>query len=251
MKEELHHVYCDRMSKLVPISVSRGKGIVSVCCCYEEGWRDCQHRAELGCALYERFSCKGNPIVKNLSEVLGRRARAVYEAVKILIADGIPFVIGGRDAVNAYCPAIVEKTLRTNVFIKSSVRNAAWKALRRARFGIKAVDPTCCIVVKRGASIELHYGRPPYRSEYLDDETLARSIKVRLIDIDVALQPLEELIAYKADRYADRDKVDLKRLLSEWGGKINIERLREVAKGRGLSLENLLITKYEVKLKHS
>ena len=233
----------------MPVDVSKGKGVVSLCCCYEEGERDCQHRAEPGCALHERFSSKGNPVVEDLASVLGRRARVVQETAKILIAANVSFVIGGRDAVNAYCPSVVEATLRTDFFIRSKDKDVAWKVLKKAGFGVRAIDPTCCVVVKREASVELHYGRPPHEPEYLDDETLARSIKVKLIDIDVPLQPMEELVAYKADRYSDRDKVDLKRLLSEWGGKINVERLREVARKRGLSLKNLSMTGYGIGLK--
>lgn len=250
MEEEFLKIPCDRIGKVVPITISKRENIVSLCCCYEEGGRDCQHRAEPGCALYVRFSGKGNPIVQDLANVLGWRAKGVYEAIKVLISSGIPFVIGGRDAVNAYCPSVTEETLRTNIFIKSVNRDTAWRALRRANFKIKPVDPTCCIATKGKASIELHYGRPPYKPECLDEETLARAVKVRLIDIEVSLQPLEELIAYKADRYADRDKVDLKRLLNEWVYKIDIDYMCEVARKRGLSLEKLVITERgEVKMK--
>ena len=250
MKEELRQVYCDRMSKLVPIRVSRDKGIVSVCCCYEEGGRDCQHRAELGCALYERFSSRGNPIVEDIASVLGRRARVVYEAARILIAAGVSFVIGGRDVVNAYCPGTVKETVRTNFFIKSVDRDAAWRALRKRRFRIKPLDPTYCIAGMRDVSIELHYGRPPRVPEYVDENTLARAIKIRLIDIDVALQPIEELVAYKAHRYLDRDRTDLSRLLDEWGEEIDVKYLRKVARDRNLSIKKLAITERGVKLKH-
>lgn len=242
-------VYCDRMNKLVPIMVSKRNGIISLCCCHEEGGMDCQHRAELGCALYKRFSAKGNPIVEDLSDVLGQRAQVVRDASKALMADNIPFVIGGRDAVNAYCPRVVKETLRTDFFIRSIDRDAAFRVLRRDDFGIKPLDPTCTVLEKSGVSIELHYGSPPDIPEYVDEETLKRAIKIKLIDVKVALQPIEELVAYKAHRYVERDKVDLARLLDEWGEEINTLYLREVAKKRALSLENLKITELKVGLK--
>ena len=247
--DELHSVYCDRVGKSVPITVSKRDGVISLCCCYEEGERDCQHRAEPGCALYERFSGKGNPVVGDLSVVLGERADGVRDASKALIDGGIPFVIGGRDAVNAYCPGVIEETLRTDFFIRSLDRDAAWKALAGAGFKPKPLDPTCCVATKGAVGVELHYGRPPEKLEYVNERTLARAIRVKLMDMNVALQPLEELIAYKADRYTDRDSSDLARLLGEWAGKIDIGYLREVARERALSLEKLEITEQEVRLK--
>jgi hypothetical protein len=51
-------------------------------------------------------------VVEDLSKVLDRRTECVLEASKALTESGVPFVIGGRDAVNAYCPGVVEETLR-------------------------------------------------------------------------------------------------------------------------------------------
>ena len=249
MEEEIYSVYCDRVGKPVPITISKRREVVSLCCWYEEDDKDCQHRAEPGCALYERFSGKGNPLVEDLSVVLGRRARGVRDASKALIDGGIQFVIGGRDAVNAYCPGVIEETLRTDFFIRSLERDAAWRALAEAGFKPRPLDPTCCAATKGGIGVELHYGKPPEKPEYVNERTLARAIKVKLIDLNVGLQPLEELIAYKADRYTERDSSDLKRLLSEWADRIDVEYLREVAKDRALSLQKLVITERRVCLK--
>jgi DNA-binding phage protein len=247
--EELEHiVYCERVGKPVLITVHKSGEIVSLCCHHEEGGRDCQHRAELGCALYRKFSGRGNPVVEDLSKVLGRRTECVLEASKALTESGVPFVIGGRDAVNAYCPGVVEETLRTDFFIRSVDRNLAWKVLSKSGFGLEPIDPTCCVATK-GGRIELHYGRPPEKPEYVDEETIARAVKVKLVDLYVSLQPLEELVAYKADRFTERDSSDLRRLLREWGDRMDLKYLTKMAKKRGLSLEKLLITENRVMLK--
>jgi hypothetical protein len=87
-----------------------------------------------GAPCTEKFSGRGNPVAEDLSKVLGRRTECVLEASRALTESGVPFVIGGRDAVNAYCPGVVEETLRTDFFIRSVDRNLAWKVLSKSGF---------------------------------------------------------------------------------------------------------------------
>ena len=215
--------------------------MTSIACAFLRAGRDCQHRAEVGCALYRRIDCKGNPIVADFSEVLGARASIVYEAASALLDDDIRFVIGGRDAVNVYCPESKEETWSTDIFIRSEDRDRAWRALSRRGFRMKSIDPTCCSATKSGVSVELHYGMPPDKPEYVDEETFKRAAKVKLRRLHVSIQPLEELIAYKADRYAERDKVDLRRIMASWREKIDVEYLEKVLTERRLSPKVKLI----------
>ena len=84
-----------------------------------------------------------------------------------------------------------------------------------------------------GVTIEVSFAWLPF-----EEEALSRAREIDVEGLSVRVARPEDLIVYKAAAWRDRDRTDIERLLTLYGGVIDVERVRGLIRDIGSALDD-------------